>query len=607
MKTKIYYFLITVILLCICIAQNLRAQNTNLNRTGENQFVVFADSRNKLHNENNIQAACNDTVYSISQNTLYFCYYGSCGIDLPSMEISGSYGAAATADSAILWLTTWDHDGPGPQSSLPDSLAPGHDVRNSTNRAPFFSPSFIPSYVNTMPQITPFALKYFIAPTWTDSGKSMCFTPVAFDSVSATNQPFELDGCFGIGTPIQKIYVRAIHADHYYTCESGVDMLHIITWGGLPGFNHYQGYGEGSMYTVNVNGTNYFSHWGDTVTANALTQNIIFISDSLSTPGIATGCTTYTDTLRPFPSLTVTGLAPGYLDNSPDVTISVSPKPTGAMRIDFFTSEVAAAGIYLLDESGNTVYSLYPLGDDFGPGSLSDIYTSLYIYDLPLDQGPYSVVASGDDGLGWQYATCYGLNNDGYFQVFDLSSGDSLSTKLYPLGDNQCGALGTTFTDTFPNFYLHQYNITQLTTSGNPASLSSVDSTGNAVFSPSVAGIGTDTIIFIYNDNHHGLCDIDTEIIVQISSSVGVQNPEVVSELTMNNPVSDQLFIRQGTVGLNQIELIDAFGRSVLKSTFTEGEAIDVSRLSQGIYFCRCFDRQHNLVGEKKLVKMKVQ
>ena len=607
MKTKIYFFFLLLPATFLIMAQHLFAQHKKIKKTGINEhaFGMYTEqSQNNLQSNNRVQTVCSDTVYSVPQSALYFCFGGICGNDYPSMEISGSYGAAATADSAINWLCTWDHDGPGPKSSFPDSLVPGHNVHNSTNRAPFFSPNIIPSYLSIMPQVSPFALKYFIAATWQDSGKSMCFTPIAWDSIDATYHVYELDNCFGVGNPIQKIYVRAIHAAHFYSCAGGVNKLHIITRGGLPGFNHYQGYGDGSMYTVNINGTNYMSHWGDTVTVNATSQNIISISDSLSTPGIADGCTVFRDTLRPYPALSVTGLAATYNDNSPNATVAVLPKPSGAMRIDFYTSEPAAAGLYLLDALSDTVYSLYPLGDDFGPGNLVNVHTSLFIYDLAPDKAPYSIVASGDDGVGWQYASCFGLAHNGYFQVFDLSTGDSLSSKLFPVGDNQCGALATIFTDTFPGFYLTQFNKTQLTTSGNPASLSVVDSLGNATFSPSTAGAGTDSITFTYNDNRYGLCDMDTTIIVHINLFVGLDEPGMNS-ISVNNPFSDRLLIRDKLAEISEVELTDAQGRGLWRKVFTAGQSLDASGLSQGVYLFKAYDKQGRLVGKKKLVKIK--
>ncbi len=601
MRTLHYTLSLLLTLLFATPGNAQRPQPSDLSVIAQGAVAFEQDPHNWSAHQRTDRDLCTDTINTVPQASLYFCF-GGCGIDVPSYEIAGAHDAAATPDSTINWIMSEDPDGAGPLTAWPDSLVPGHDVHNTSNRAGLF-PGFVPQYFSTFPQVTPYALRYVVTTNWQDSGRAMAFTPIAWDSTGA-GMVFELDGCFGVGQPFLKTYVRAIHADHYYTCEEGVSKLHLVVYGGLPGFHHYNGYGGASTYSVDLNGDMFTAHYGDTLTVVAAAENIITISDSLSTvPGLAEGCVIYHDTLVPYPPLDVAGLASTYFNDDPDVTLSVSPTPSGALLVNFFTSEAAAAGLWVLSATGDTLFTRYPLGSDFGPDADVDVLRSIYLYDLPLDGQPYSIIAEGDDGLGWQYATCFGLNNDGWFQVFDPATGDSLSAKLYPVGDGQCGALGTAYTDTFPDFHVQQYNHTQLSINGDPGSLSAVDSLGNATFSPSTAGVGDYQITFTYNDVTSDLCDKDTVINVSVQMHEGIVNTVVTGTVIITNPVRNELLIRCGATTTGTVMMVDALGRTILDKRFTSGQPMDVSGLAGGVYLVRVSDERDVPLASRNVVK----
>jgi hypothetical protein len=547
---------------------------------------------------------CSDTVYSVPQNKLYFCLDGKCDPYIKLVfEINGSYGAGATNDSIIVWLMTDDKDGRGPLTSLPDSMVPGHDIRNSSNRARYFG-SFIPDYVQDLPPnwVSPFSFEYYLLPMWIDSGRAICFTPIAWDSTYAF-QLYEKDSCFGYGQPIQKIVLKSIFTEQYYSCDSGINYLHLITKGGLPQYNLYNGYNDTSSYSITVNSVNYTSHYGDTVRIALNDINYIMIADSLGNNSAADGCVIYYDTLRLYPPLSINNLNTSFFDNSPNDPFTISPPPSGGMRIDFISSYPGDDGIYLLNANGDTVYSKYPIGFSSGIGNIADIPSSLFIYDIPLTEGPYRIVATGDNGFGWQDASCAGQANNGHLKIFDLATGDSLSGTLYPVGDNACGFSGMSIADTFGLFTVGQYNKTLVTTNAPNGSVSFVDSTGNVIFFPSLAGPGNYTITFTYNDIHSNLCDKDTVINIIVNSSVGIQGLQNIYDISVNNPVHQQLVIKNTNNDIHFIEMIDATGRIVLRKEIINDLQIDIGAISQGVYLLKLLDNHQSLLATKKIIK----
>lgn len=547
-------------------------------------------------------ADCGDTVYSALQTATYFCF-GSCGIPF-DCQITGSYSATATPDSTVAWICTYDRDGAGPLSAWPDSLAPGHDVRNSGNRIPL-NAFFTPQYWVTNPQVTPFALRFPVSDysTWADSGLSMAFTPVEFDS-TAGNMLFFLSDCFGYGAPIMKTLVKSIRAQRYFTCDAGTTMLHIVPSGGFPQYKHYRGYGDDGTYDVNVNGTLYSVPWNDTLDIPASEEMIVHITDSLSTvPGLAEGCLSYDDTLRPWPALVLSGLADTYTTADAPVNFSVSPAPMAGLRIDFLASDPVSDGIYVQDAGGTPLYSLYPLGFDFGPLAIADVPTSIRVLDIPMSTLPDSITVTNDNGWGMQDATCGGLNNDGYVQVFDLSSGTPLSPQLSPVGDGQCGGSGNWVVDGYGGFTPAQLNTTTLAFDGPAGALSPLDASGHAVFDPAIAGPGTWHITFTYNDRHTGVCDKDTTYTVLVQSGMGVTQRTEQHPVLFPDPASDLITIRGLRSDVRSIEVLDMLGQVVLTERVAHDHPIAVSMLPYGAYAVRTLNTAGSPVDVLHFVK----
>ncbi len=612
MKTKFLLSILPAILSFAIFTSESKAQNyigSNGNSIQQKKVdnhisTLLRDEISRNLNRKNPSMVCTDTVYSVLQNKLYF-YFGNTCSPSPNLyfEIFGSYGAAATNDSAIVWLMTDDKDGPGPKTSLPDSMVPGHNIHNTTNRAKWVG-GFTPSYISNSPGqwISPFSFQYGLPSFWADSGRSLSFTPIAWDSTHA-GQLFEKDNCFGYGQPIQKIVMNGIYTEHFYSCDSGTNFLHLIVKGGFPQYNHYNGYGDAATYNLSVNSTFYSAHYNDTLIIPAENLNSILITDSIGENQLADGCVTYYDTLVLYPSVYISGLSTNVNDNAPNDTFNILPAPSGAMRIDFLCSDPVSNGIYLLNAQGDTIYYQYPLGISVGTGSIADIPSSLFVYNIPLTGGPYRVVATNDLGSGWQDSTCNGLQYNGYLKIFDLATGNSLSSKLYPLGDSICGSSGNWVVDTFGVYTLTQYNKTQITIDNNPSSLSAIDSSGNAIFSPSTAGAGTYQITFSYNDIKSNLCDLDTTITVVVNSTVGINPVGRDENIQINNPVHEQLIVRQKNSNADYFELVDATGKFILLKKLLKDQSIDVSFLAQGVYIIKFFDSGKSLVETKRLIK----
>lgn len=572
-RTTPFAFLVT--LTATCLTTLLAAQTTV--RTLSDGSHPHLESRG---------AGCADTVITVPQAASYFCF-GPCGVAF-ICEVSGSYSATATADSTIAWLCTFDRDGAGPLTAWPDSLLPGHDLRNSSNRVPM-NTFVTPQYWQTNPQVTPFALQFPVSDysTWADSGLTMAFTPIEFDS-TAGNMLYFLDECFGYGAPIQKTLIKSIRVDHYYTCDGGTTLLHIVPRGGFPQYQHYRALYDAGTYDVNVNGQHYPVLWNDTLSIPASEEMIVQVTDSLSTvPGLAEGCVSHSDTLHPWPALVISGLASSYTTTDAPVTFSLTPPPMAGMRIDFLASDPVSDGIYVQDASGSQLFTQYPLGFDFGPNAIADIPSSVTIQDIPMSTLPDSITVTNDNGSGFQDATCFGLPNDGYVQVFDLATGSPLSAQLNPIGDGQCGGSGNYVVDGYGGFTPSQLNTTALAFDGPPAALSAVDASGNAVFDPALAGPGTWHITFTYNDGHTGLCDKDTTVAVTVQSGTGIPVNAAAHALLFPDPATDLITLRGLGADVRLVDVLDMLGQVVLSARLPNDHRVSVAPLPEGAYVLR--------------------
>ncbi|MCG8329020.1 MAG: T9SS type A sorting domain-containing protein [Chitinophagales bacterium] len=90
----------------------------------------------------------------------------------------------------------------------------------------------------------------------------------------------------------------------------------------------------------------------------------------------------------------------------------------------------------------------------------------------------------------------------------------------------------------------------------------------------------------------------------------GEIDPLSVDEITTDkiqlfpNPATNTLQL-VSPAALSRIELLDAFGRTILteQASLAKSYEIDITFLSQGVYFIRAYDSNQNLIGVEKVIK----
>lgn len=72
------------------------------------------------------------------------------------------------------------------------------------------------------------------------------------------------------------------------------------------------------------------------------------------------------------------------------------------------------------------------------------------------------------------------------------------------------------------------------------------------------------------------------------------------------NPVTTSLYIKHDQEQAIQIDLVDALGRLVLKSTLSgQQNSIDLNSFAAGMYFLRVYDSNNKLISSLKVDKVK--
>ena len=109
---------------------------------------------------------------------------------------------------------------------------------------------------------------------------------------------------------------------------------------------------------------------------------------------------------------------------------------------------------------------------------------------------------------------------------------------------------------------------------------------------------GTVDVIATAND----ASGVTRTMVVTISSqTLGINEATLQKVKFYPNPVKNQLFIELGDQNLTGITIIDASGRVVKTITNNTAKSIDVSSLTQGIYFLKISTRTS--VSTNKFVK----
>jgi hypothetical protein len=127
------------------------------------------------------------------------------------------------------------------------------------------------------------------------------------------------------------------------------------------------------------------------------------------------------------------------------------------------------------------------------------------------------------------------------------------------------------------------------------------DGVSSNVFNTLSAGNGSHVITYSYQDPLSG-CSSDTNLLITVSTATYSADINDSAIRVYPNPFRDQLqvLIPQGVV-LDQYELVDASGKTVILSTSLDAGVIRTNQLAPGIYLIRI--RSQNQISTLKLVK----
>ena len=122
----------------------------------------------------------------------------------------------------------------------------------------------------------------------------------------------------------------------------------------------------------------------------------------------------------------------------------------------------------------------------------------------------------------------------------------------------------------------------------------------NNVFEPSVAGVGTRTITYLFTDSN-GCQNVDSQEITVVDCTSGISRiQDNISVLVFPNPsIGDFSVLFNGWTGRKQIQVFDARGRVVFSDS-RETDRFEVSGLSSGIYFVQVSNGEY--VDLKKII-----
>jgi len=198
-----------------------------------------------------------------------------------------------------------------------------------------------------------------------------------------------------------------------------------------------------------------------------------------------------------------------------------------------------------------------------------------------LYQGDSILICQGDSvSIGGTYQFTAGLYDDS----LNTSQGcDSIIQIALTLSQPQ--SVSFTGLDTT---YCNVNSIINMT--GNPSGGSfSGQGTGGTVFNPSVAGIGTHTITYTYND---GVCTSTASQTVTVTVCTGIDERAITGLTIYPNPSTGVINIQSA----GEVQIINTIGEIILRTTDNQ---IDLSGYGKGIYFVKAGSTVKKLILTK--------
>lgn len=119
-------------------------------------------------------------------------------------------------------------------------------------------------------------------------------------------------------------------------------------------------------------------------------------------------------------------------------------------------------------------------------------------------------------------------------------------------------------------------------------------------FSPSVAGVGTHTIVYVY-DNGYGCTETICESVdITLTKVKAISNDNNDFNI-YPNPTNIFITIDTKNSNVNSIEIFDSTGSIVFKDKFKN--SINISKLTSGVYLLKILDKKGNLLKTEKIIK----